>query len=1323
MADVPWETDESRNFICIQTIVTDIISGELRKIFIQEWNTRYQTSFGAWDDTSVSGQQLFHFEKLRARPNKNMLQSKFKHGDTNQWDCSVFFDAILFSKSIGSSLNATIKNEVNILRKVRNQVAHSSETKISDVLFQTMISDIENAFKVLGIPLHHVTRIKKKRNLYKSFQVLSPKPTHEVVYRTEILNKIKQRLQNMRTDSGGELTYFYISGNPGSGKSQLARQLGEDLYKSTNWHAETTYVMTLNARDLDTLLHSYEEFGRHLNCWEDVLVNIMNSSKPKADKIKNLRSQIATRIRNWTRWWIIIDNVEDIDIVSPLLPQMGDDLWNNGQIILTTQNTKSVPSESMLTKHISISDGMNNNECRQLLSVLSVTDLNDPILDEVAKQLDHQPLAMAAAAVYVKAVTKTSFSWHDFIDKLEKGKRRITEQQLLKISQIAYSSTMSASVLLAVEKSAEENFILDQTFDLFSLISFETLPLNIIVNYIQQLDESFEKEEIYLTIKHCSLFLVEESEDIDVRLHHVVHEAIKSFSDCKKTKLKEDYESENRGKVGSVGFLGRVQSLFKAKATKNMKIPLPFLNIIQRVVKSFRARDDKTKIVPHLKAFYENINHLLPESNPLYSLIAGIQKYEIMIIYKFFGRCLRDQCEFNLALQFQKVNLLLYQNCKNHPFLADIHVDLSSLYHDIGEFDKAKEHVQQSLQIRIKALGPTHVDVASSYNNLGLVYESKGQLEQAKDYHQRSLDILIKALGPMHNSVATSYNNLGSVYRAMGQLERAKDYHQRSLEIKIKALGPTHVDVARLYNNLGLVYESMGHLEQAKEYHQKSLDITIRALGPTHVEVAMSYNNLGLVYRKMGHLEQAKAYHQRSLDITIKVLGPTHVDVATSYNNLGSVYEGLGQLEQAKDYHQKSLAIRIKALGPTHVDVAMSYNNLGLVQKKLGLLVQANDYHQRSLDITMKALGQTHVDVATSYNNLGSVYEELGQLEQAKDYHQQSLEIRIKVLGPTHVDVAMSYNNLGLVYKKMGQLEQAKDYLQRSLDITIKALGQTHVDVATLYNNLGLVYETMGQLEQAKDYLRRSLDITIKALGSTHVSVATSYNNLGSVYIKMEQLEQAKNYLQRSLYITIKALGPMHIHVATSYNNLGLVYETMGQLEQAKDYLRRSLDITIKALSPTHVDVATSYNNLSLVYIKMGQLVQDKDYRQRSLDITTKALGPTHVDVATSYSNLGSVHEEMGQLEQAKDYHQRSLEIRIKALGPTHVDVATSYINLFLVYIKLGQLKQAKDCYKRSLDMMIKAYMVERMLMWLHRNNNPAEVCEMVEKFGQARDY
>ena len=1273
MADVPWESEEGRNYIFIRSMLTDVVSEELRKYFKREWNIRYQIKFGAWDDTPASGLQLFHAEKTRARPSKNMLQSKFQLGDTSQWDCTVLFDAILFSSSIGSSLNPKIRTALDNLRDIRNKkLGHILKATFSDAEFETIVNDIQDAFKTLGISVHDLTLIRNKKNVYKSFHILPSKPTHEVVYHKEKINEIKQDLEKLRTDNDAKLTYFYISGNPGSGKSQLARQLGEDLFQDVKGSKESTYIMTLHAKDVDTLFNSYQKFCRRLNCNESALVNVINSSKPNEEKIKDLRSLITARIKNWKRWWIIVDNVEDLEIISPLLPQMGDEDWNNGQIILTTQNIKSVPSDSLLTKHVSLSRGMNNNKCRQLLAVLSGTDVDDPSLDEVAKQLDHQPLAMAAAAVYVKELAGTKFFWQDYLKKLENGKRHVTEEQLNKKSS-AYSSTMSAAVFLAVQKSAEKSSLLQKTFNLFSVISFDPLPIDIIVNYIQQLDQNCDKEEIYLEIKHCSLFLLEENEDhIDVHIHRVVHEAVTLFSENKRTELGKSSERGVPKNKARFDFPGGVQ------------------NVVQALY-CFKSRDDKKKLIPHLKAIDKNVKDLSATKQPWYLLTLYFQKHKIFEIFNFLAQCLRDYCEFKLALELQNINLQLYDDSMDDITLAFILSQICGLLHVLGKFDQAKEYGHRALEIRVQALGPTHVDVGASYNNLGLVYEKMGELEQAKDYHQQALEIRIKALGPTHVHVGTSYNNLGLVYSDFGDLEQAKDYHQRALQIRIKALGPTHVHVGTSYNNLGLVYSDFGDLEQAKDYHQRALEIRINALGPTHVHVGTSYNNLGLVYSDFGDLEQAKDYHQRGLEIRINALGPTHVDVGASYNNLGLVYDKLGELEQAKDYHQRALEIKIKALGPTHVDVGTSYNNLGLVYSDFGDLEQAKDYHQRALEIRINALGPTHVDVGASYNNLGLVYEKMGELEQAKYYHQRALEIRINALGPTHVDVGASYNNLGLVYEKMGELEQAKDYHQQALEIRIKALGPTHVHVGTSYNNLGLVYSDFGDLEQAKDYHQRALEIRIKALGPTHVHVGTSYNNLGLVYSDFGDLEQVKDYHQRALEIRINALGPTHVDVGASYDNLGLVYEKMGELEQAKDYHQRALEIKIKALGPTHVKLGNSYNNLGLVYSDFGDLEQAKDYHQRALEIRINALGPTHVDVGASYNNLGLVYEKMGELEQAKYYHQRALEIRIKALGPTHVHVGTSYNNLGLVYSDFGDLEQAKDYHQRALEIRINA--------------------------------
>ena len=51
-----------------------------------------------------------------------------------------------------------------------------------------------------------------------------------------------------------------------------------------------------------------------------------------------------------------------------------------------------------------------------------------------------------------------------------------------------------------------------------------------------------------------------------------------------------------------------------------------------------------------------------------------------------------------------------------------------------------------ALNIRLKQLGPDHVDVAASYDNLGTVYSDLDDFQQAKDNRTRALDISQKQL-------------------------------------------------------------------------------------------------------------------------------------------------------------------------------------------------------------------------------------------------------------------------------------------------------------------------------------------------------------------------------------------------------------------------------------------------------------------------------------------------------------------------------------------------------------------------------------------------
>ena len=1077
---LPWEDEEEQNYMCMEKIVNDIVCKGLRSVFKQEWDSRYQSSFGAWNDTSTSGLQLFHFEKARSRPNKNVYQAEFQHGNTNQWDCSVLFDAILYSKSIGQAgLSPAIESEINNLREIRNDIKHHTESKLTESEFQNMTTRVENAFNSLGLPINEINRIKVERNRYKSFQVLPPKPVHEVVYRSERVHQIQQELQKLHSDYEGKLTYFYISGNPGSGKSQLASQVCENAFKTVNRLTEPKFVMTLNGTDLKTLLHSYEDFCRRLNCSENSIKDITsNSSKPNDVKIKDLRSLLSSRIKNWKMCWIIVDNVENLTDISPLLPQIGDDIWDNAQVIITTQNKTSIPLENSFTKHVSLSVGMNQQECRQLLSLLSKTDINDPFLDEVADKLDHQPLAMAAASVYMRQVREPNvsplFSWKNYLEKISKTKNNFAEERFRRVNP-TYSHTMSRAILLAVERCAK-NIIWNHVFHLFSLISFEAIPLSLIVYYVEQQGEKQDAEDIKIEIKDCSLFILFESRDTYIRLHRVIHEEIKLFCHDRRSELGNVSASETpiHGQVFSSQTI--------------------ILNVVKTLY-NFRNRSDQIRLIPHLQAFTAGIKKLFHGNGTLYSISQVFPKSDIAKIYLYFGNISYYYCSFNDAIEYcqQGLEIQKEQLGPNHVDVAASYNNLASVYWKTGDLEKTKEYHQLALEIRKEQLGPDHVDVAESYNNLGTVYTDTGDLEKAMEYHQLALKILKEQLGPNHGDVATPYNNLASVYWKTGDLEKAMEYHQLALKIQKEQLGPNHVGVATSYNNLGLVYWSTNDLEKAMEYHQLALKILKEQLGPNHVDVATSYNNLASVYCKTGDLEKAMEYHQLALKIQKEQLGPNHVDVAASYNNLASVYWKTGDLEKAMEYHQLALEIRKEQLGPDHVDVAASYNNLGTVYTDMGDLEKAKEYHQLALKIRKEQLGPKHVDVAASYNNLASVYWKTSDVEKTKEYHQLALKIRKEQLGPDHVDVATSYIQLGAVYAYTGDLEKAKEYHQIALEIQREQLRPNHVDVCTSYIQLGALYACTGDLEKFFEYFLLALKIP-KELSLNQVDLARSYN-------------------------------------------------------------------------------------------------------------------------------------------------------------------------------------------------------------------------------------
>ncbi len=1086
MAAATEYTKEQLNYYRICYVTTDILADGLRSIFKQEWDNRYKATMGEWKDEPRNGQDFSNGETPRnQRRNARNLATIVK-GNRAEWDCTVLFYAILYSDCI-HALNPVVQSNVDDLRKFRNEeFAHIRQGYLTDAEFQNAIGKVDVAFQALGLPTVKIQAIRNQTSFptkelkdvlkkvddlkqeiqvledqlnkdVSSFCILPPKPSHNVESRDGEVANVTEQLKELKKVNENSLSYLYISGNPGSGKSQLAGLVAKRCFDEFKGNpSATSFVMTVNAESPKALLESYVSFARLLKCPENTVSKTRFSGELNTDqKISDLRTLISTKIEHYTSWLLVVDNVTSISNVHVHLPERGSEQWSRGQLLITTQDTTSIPPTSSFLQHISVSKGLKPLDASSLLSMLSGF-ADSEMEQEVARALDYQPLALASATTYVQQVRQnkvtSNFGWKDYLKKLEKGQRGATES-LLAETNPSYQKSMTKAITLAVEGVMASDRVIDHTFTLLSLCAQQPLSLEIVINYILNADEEIEdKEGIRTRIQRCSLLLFEEEESgVFIRVHQVVHDAIN-------TVIKDLPEIQHIQAVN--GAITSFNEFMKDDLSINSDEPDSPVN--------------RKHTVPHLQALVIKIENLISKqiaTQVAQNSVLNIQSYPKHFL-KFANIC-EDDSEFYAAKKYYNLVLSIIERgdaCSDRDLaIASVYFRLGNIHSRLGDLEEAIEYYFRALNIRLQKLGPDHVDVAAIYGSLGIVQRKLGDLKQDKEYCEKALAIFLKKLGPDHVGVARTYNNLADIHTGLGDLEQAKEYLDSALAIFLKQLGPASADVGRTYHNLGVYYILLGDLKKAKEYLCIARDIRLEKLGPEHVDVGRTYGKLGNVHKDLGDLEQAKKYYDHALSILLKKLGPEHVDVASTYNDLGGLHREMGDLQKAKEYHNHALAIQQKKLCPEHVDVAATYNLLGNVHLSLGDLENAKEHLDCALAIRFRKLGHEHADVAETYINLGVLQKELGDLEQAKDYCDRALAIYLKKLGPNHVNVATANNNLGFVHKELGNLEQAQECYERALAIRMEKLGPEHVGVSNVRRYL----VELQQLMEIRQGLKR----------------------------------------------------------------------------------------------------------------------------------------------------------------------------------------------------------------------------------------------------------
>ena len=296
---------------------------------------------------------------------------------------------------------------------------------------------------------------------------------------------------------------------------------------------------------------------------------------------------------------------------------------------------------------------------------------------------------------------------------------------------------------------------------------------------------------------------------------------------------------------------------------------------------------------------------------------------------------------------------------------SNLKSNLALVYIEMGEFENARELLEQALKTGKENHGDKHPYIATIQSNLATVYKDLGKFEKARELLIQALKTDVENYGDKHPVVTTRQSILALVYLDLGEFEKARDMLEQALQTDIENYGDKHPSVARRQSNLAVVYKNLGEFEKARDLLEQSLQTDIENYGNKHPSVTKRQSNLAVVYNNLGEYEKARELLEQALQTDIENYGDKHPSVARIQSNLAVVYLALRDLEKAKDLIERALQSNIENYGDKHHLVAISQSNLATVYKDLGEYEKARDLWKKAYDIFKVSHGEQHPNTKT----------------------------------------------------------------------------------------------------------------------------------------------------------------------------------------------------------------------------------------------------------------------------------------------------------------------------------------------------------------------
>ncbi|ETS79931.1 hypothetical protein PFICI_07460 [Pestalotiopsis fici W106-1] len=673
----------------------------------------------------------------------------------------------------------------------------------------------------------------------------------DFVGREEILSQLVDRILPSARKTDCQRTV--LEGLGGVGKTQIALEAAYRVHEQD----PKCSVFWVPAISMVTFENAYREVGRALG-----IPGLEDSQTGVKTRVKLALEQSTYE------WLLIIDNVDDIALLTHGGLQEYLPFHRNGSIFFTTRNHEVAVQLDVPSKHIHAIGEMNETEALMLLqNNLKPRQYQDcpEATRELVQNLVYLPLAIKQASAYLSKTGETTKAYLEYCLSSDE-----TQVELLNVAfedRWRYSKNANpiTTTWLISFQHLEQTYPLAVDYLKFICFLAETnIPISLLPPGSNKKEEA---EAIGILEGYAFISMRDQAQSFDI--HRLVRLATRNWT-------KVEWE------MRCTKAMQRLHLIYPWPEHENRQVWMNYLPHAQTILIEHDKCTDQLAIA--------RLAHLVGKS------------YMDLSKYRESEKMFRHAVELYSSMEDHTLNSLNSMNWLANTFVLQGKLqDAEDIYRELLD----TKEVPQSLRI-------------SLLNNLASAFQEKGKYQEALEMYQQALMMGLFESGPDDPEVLRTMANIAENFSYQGDHWGAEERFRHLLGRRTEVLGSGHPETLDTLCALGVQLDRLDKLDEAEEMLRDCVQGCILVLGPEHAQTVVSSTCLGDVLRLQDRDDEAEEILRQTLNISKTALGPRSPRTLKTMVSLALVLNCQGQFEEAEALLREAFELRKVVLGEEH---------------------------------------------------------------------------------------------------------------------------------------------------------------------------------------------------------------------------------------------------------------------------------------------------------------------------------------------------------------------------------------------------------------------